>query len=291
MAIRLNTTLGELLESIREVEKKCLSSQDNTKVASLSDHINTLSEHLADVKRDVEDITMAAEYAAAKSADFKKEVSEQVRSLENKQSEINQQVDRALEELGPRTSRATFQSREVSMLSAQLSELERDVESSNKENAKKFKLLTEKMEMQQEVEVKLKKSDASMEAQAQLHADVEALADELGELKKLVTKDSTSLATNIKHTSKLLLDISALKAIEDMKSKSLAEKFDQRELAEKADLLPLDSVRQRYSRHVHPLSGARRPSTKLVSTYFSHAREILIPSRARADRFLLRCRN
>ena len=177
MAIRLNTTLGELVESIRQVEKKCLSSQDDTKVASLSEHINTHTEHLADVKPDVEDITMAAEYAAAKSADFKKEVSEQVRSLENKQSEINQQVDRALEELGPRTSRATFQSREVSMLSAQLSELERDVESSNKENAKKFKLLTEKMEMQQEVEVKLKKSAASMEAQAQLHADVEALAD------------------------------------------------------------------------------------------------------------------
>jgi phage-related tail protein len=139
------------------------------------------------------------------------------------------------------------------MLSAQLSELEKDVETSNKENSRKFKLLTEKMETQQEVEAKLKKSAASMEAQAQLHADVEALADELGELKKLVTKDSTSLATNIKHTSKLLLDLSALKANEDMNSKSSAEKFDQRELAEKADLLPLDSVRQRYSRHVHPL--------------------------------------
>lgn len=248
VAIRLNATLGELVESLRrEVDEKLKtaipsSSQDDTKVALLSDHITDLSDHLADVKRDIEEITMAAEYAAAKSADFKKEVSEQIRSLEKKQSELSQQMEHALEDLGPRASRATFQSREVSMLSAQLSELEKEVESSHRENVKKFKLLTEKMEVRQEVEAKLKTSAASAQAQAQLQADIESVADELGDLKQIVKKDSASLAANIKHTSKLLLDLSDLKANEDMKSKRWAEKSDLRALAEKADLLPLASV-------------------------------------------------
>ena len=128
------------------------------------------------------------------------------------------------------------------MLSAQLSELEKEVESSHRENVKKFKLLTEKMEFRQEVEAKLKSSAGSAEAQARLQADIESVADELEDLKKLVTKDSTSLAANIKHTSKLLLDLSDLKAKDDMNSKRWAEKSDLRALAEKADLLALSSV-------------------------------------------------
>eukprot|EP00802_Teleaulax_amphioxeia_P006781 Tamp_06786.p1 GENE.Tamp_06786~~Tamp_06786.p1 ORF type:complete len:790 (-),score=169.35 Tamp_06786:263-2566(-) len=256
---RLNATLGELVESLRrEVDEKLKtaipsSSQDDTKVALLSDHITDLSDHLADVKRDIEEITMAAEYAAAKSADFKKEVSEQIRSLEKKQSELSQQMEHALEDLGPRASRATFQSREVSMLSAQLSELEKEVESSHRENVKKFKLLTEKMEVRQEVEAKLKTSAASAQAQAQLQADIESVADELGDLKQIVKKDSASLAANIKHTSKLLLDLSDLKANEDMKSKRWAEKSDLRALAEKADLLPLASEVKELKRSVEAL--------------------------------------
>ena len=75
-----------------------------------------------------------------------------------------------------------------------------------------------------------------------LSAELSLLKDDLHDLKKLSSKESTTLALNIKHTSKLLLEFSELKAKHESLGNRFASKSDLGMLANKSVLQTVELV-------------------------------------------------
>ena len=167
---------------------------------------------LARIKKEVEDLAVASEHASARHADLRKDVMEQLDECKKLHSDHVTQVDRKLKE----THTA----------------LRLECAPRTPLGGGQGPMIT---------------AEAS-EDQHRLQQEVGRLSDSLSELKKVVAKESLSLATNIKHTSKILMDMSDMKSKDEAKSRQFAHKSELKALAQKSELTPIESVGNMFLR-------------------------------------------
>ena len=230
---RFNTALGELVETLRnEIEEKLSSLKPNNSTTSdeLESQVEMLLMQQNDLKSQIADLSMAVEHATAWRTDFEKEVGKNLEALASKDEMLLEQVDCKLEGIVQAQAAVDRTDNKVTLLSAQVAEMKIVVEKSGKECSKSDpdEGISEGVHLGKE-------SGCCKDDVAKITADID-------ELKTLVAKESLSLASNIRHTSQLLMDMSALKAKEDNRGKYFARKSDLSSLADKSDLQELKTV-------------------------------------------------
>jgi hypothetical protein len=186
---------------------------------SIRELAESVHEKLAQMRKDLDEQAMVAQYASAKHADLKKEMTEQHRLLRIECAPRTPlgggQVSSELCEKQQRLES------EVELLSASLGELRKEC------NA-------QAIQGGLEAGSDTSPSDELRKGQQRLESEVVRLAESLSELKKVVAKDSMSLASNIKHTSKLLMDFSELRSNNAAKNEQFANKSDLKILQEQS---------------------------------------------------------
>ena len=188
------------------------ASPDQRALDAMKTTIGELTESMqakiAQMKKDVDELVLASEYASARYADLRKDVEEKFDECKKRQIDHVTQVDRKLDET--RTALRLECAPRTPLGGGQV-------------------------------------PAEACEGQQKLQLEVERLSESLSEIKTIVAKESLSLASNIKHTSKILMDLSDLRSREEAKSKQFAHKSDLQTFAQKSELKPMESVVNQFS--------------------------------------------